>query len=344
MAASSAVDSGVVHVLKPSEMVAAHSRRSSDEARPVHLGPARYREEPDRPADRDRAGHRVHRHPPSRSLIRPICAACPTRPTRAGARVCAGAFPTSFRRTSTLDFVHTLREACDERIEIANPRGSNGIHYCTNPRIVVTSLTPGCGRQDRPAIRRQRPRRDPVLQRRGSVLDRRDLRCAAAAAEPRPDLRRSRRRGRQPRRGQGPGQGQGQGPGDHRPGGVQLGRPDRHGRELPVHPGPAARRVRDPGGVMVMAMGNRETDKGLVFKLPSPSSNRFEHLEMKCDPPDWLDWAYGANVQPARGRLHLGLQQPAVRLRPAKASRAFATPRSWEMLSTSSGRTRTSRR
>ncbi|RYF15755.1 MAG: hypothetical protein EOO77_13075, partial [Oxalobacteraceae bacterium] len=42
-----------------------------------------------------------------------------------------------------LNFTVRIDDAAEQRIEISNPKGSNGIHYVTSPRIKVTSLTPG---------------------------------------------------------------------------------------------------------------------------------------------------------------------------------------------------------
>ena len=46
-----------------------------------------------------------------------------------------------------------------------------------------------------------------------------------------------------------------------------------------------------PEGVSIVAAGNRETDRGVTFRMPAPLSNRFVHLEMKADFEDWFEWA-----------------------------------------------------
>ena len=38
-----------------------------------------------------------------------------------------------------------------------------------------------------------------------------------------------------------------------------------------------------PDNVIIVAAGNRETDRGVTFRMPAPLSNRFIHLEMKVD-------------------------------------------------------------
>ena len=47
-----------------------------------------------------------------------------------------------------------------------------------------------------------------------------------------------------------------------------------------------------PEGVSIVAAGNRETDRGVTFRMPAPLSNRFVHLEMKADFEDWFEWAW----------------------------------------------------
>ena len=46
-----------------------------------------------------------------------------------------------------------------------------------------------------------------------------------------------------------------------------------------------------PDNVVIVASGNRETDKGVTYRMPAPLSNRFVHLEMRVDFEDWLQWA-----------------------------------------------------
>jgi MoxR-like ATPase len=36
-----------------------------------------------------------------------------------------------------------------------------------------------------------------------------------------------------------------------------------------------------PENVVMVAAGNRESDKGVTYRMPTPLANRFIHLEMK---------------------------------------------------------------
>ena len=88
-----------------------------------------------------------------------------------------------------------------------------------------------------------------------------------------------------------------------------------------------------PKGVAIVAAGNRETDKGVTYRMPAPLANRFLHLELRTDYEDWQEWA-------VKNRLHeqvvgyLGFaKQDLYDFDPKSASRSFATPRSWSFVS-----------
>ena len=88
-----------------------------------------------------------------------------------------------------------------------------------------------------------------------------------------------------------------------------------------------------PKGVSIVAAGNREADKGVTYRMPSPLANRFVHLELRTDYEDWLQWA-------TTNRLHeqvvgyLGFaKQDLYDFDPKSSSRSFATPRSWSFVS-----------
>ena len=46
-----------------------------------------------------------------------------------------------------------------------------------------------------------------------------------------------------------------------------------------------------PKGVSLVAAGNRESDKGVTYRMPAPLANRFLHLELKTNFDDWQEWA-----------------------------------------------------
>lgn len=88
-----------------------------------------------------------------------------------------------------------------------------------------------------------------------------------------------------------------------------------------------------PENVVIIAAGNRETDKGVTYRMPKPLENRFVHFELRVDFQDWLNWAVNNNINAdvvgylsfAKGDLY--------NFDPSSSSRGFATPRSWTFVS-----------
>ena len=88
-----------------------------------------------------------------------------------------------------------------------------------------------------------------------------------------------------------------------------------------------------PDNVVIVAAGNRESDKGVTYRMPTPLANRFVHLELKVDFDSWVDWAVVNKIHRdvvgyltfAKGDLY--------DFDSKSSSRAFATPRSWTFVS-----------
>ena len=88
-----------------------------------------------------------------------------------------------------------------------------------------------------------------------------------------------------------------------------------------------------PDNVVMVAAGNRESDKGVTYRMPSPLANRFLHVEMRVDHESWERWA-------TLNRIHKDVvgyigfaKQDLYDFDPRSSSRAFATPRSWTFVS-----------
>jgi hypothetical protein len=88
-----------------------------------------------------------------------------------------------------------------------------------------------------------------------------------------------------------------------------------------------------PDNVVMVAAGNREGDKGVTYRMPSPLANRFIHLEMRVDYDSWLQWA-------TENRIHKDVigyisfaKQDLYGFDPKSISRSFATPRTWTFVS-----------
>lgn len=84
-----------------------------------------------------------------------------------------------------------------------------------------------------------------------------------------------------------------------------------------------------PEGWVVVAAGNREEDRSVVFRMPDALANRFVHLEFAPSFDDWRAWAVARNLHPTIVAF-LSLRRDLLH-KPGGADRAFPTPRSWEM-------------
>jgi len=88
-----------------------------------------------------------------------------------------------------------------------------------------------------------------------------------------------------------------------------------------------------PDNVVIVAAGNRESDKGVTYRMPTPLANRFIHQEMKVDFASWQDWAVQNNIhKDVVGYLSFA-KQDLYDFDPKSSSRSFATPRSWTFVS-----------
>jgi len=88
-----------------------------------------------------------------------------------------------------------------------------------------------------------------------------------------------------------------------------------------------------PDGWAIVAAGNRESDRAVAFRMPTPLRNRFLHLDLEPNLDDWKKWAVESGIHPSV----IGF----LNFRPGLlstfgadfAAQAFATPRTWEYAS-----------
>jgi hypothetical protein len=88
-----------------------------------------------------------------------------------------------------------------------------------------------------------------------------------------------------------------------------------------------------PDNVVIIAAGNRETDKGVAYRMPKPLENRFVHFELRVDFEDWMDWAVNNNINPDVVGYLTFAKNDLYNFDPSSSSRGFATPRSWTFVS-----------
>lgn len=95
----------------------------------------------------------------------------------------------------------------------------------------------------------------------------------------------------------------------------------------------AVGKYRLPENVVMVAAGNRESDKGVTFRMPSPLANRFVHLEVRADFPSWEHWAVQNKIHKDVVGYLAFAKQDLFDFDPRSSSRSFATPRSWAFVS-----------
>jgi len=84
-----------------------------------------------------------------------------------------------------------------------------------------------------------------------------------------------------------------------------------------------------PDNVVIVAAGNRDSDKGVTYRMPMPLANRFVHLEMRPDFNAWQLWAVDKKIhKDVVGYLSFA-KQDLYDFDNKSSSRAFATPRTW---------------
>ena len=83
--------------------------------------------------------------------------------------------------------------------------------------------------------------------------------------------------------------------------------------------------------VVVIAAGNRDADKGVTNRMPTPLANRFTHAEIGLEVQAWCEWAQGAGL-PAEGIAFMNFRKPLLSTFEdalKNGHKAFATPRTW---------------
>jgi MoxR-like ATPase len=198
-----------------------------------------------------------------------------------------------FDVTETIDSIKTIR--------FFNPVGNNGIHYCTDPKIEIDILTPGVHkivekRLDSFTIQL----RDNNGERTSGVIRWRvtgNARAILALEE------------------------FNSAPPSVMAASYQLILDRRIGDYLVPHE------------VMLIAMGNRDTDHGVTFQLAKPVANRFVHIEMEFNWKDFLAWAVNNDIHPEVLGYLARWPSKTYDFDPNAPQHSFATPRTWEFVS-----------
>lgn len=89
-----------------------------------------------------------------------------------------------------------------------------------------------------------------------------------------------------------------------------------------------------PNGWSIVSAGNRESDRGVVYRMPPPLANRFVHFEMEVDFNDWKVWAYNNGIDSSIISFLQYDNSMLFNFDPTSNHKSFATPRSWEFANT----------
>jgi len=89
-----------------------------------------------------------------------------------------------------------------------------------------------------------------------------------------------------------------------------------------------------PEGWSIIAAGNRENDRGVVYRMPPPLANRFVHFDMEVDFGDWKGWAYRRGIDVSIIAFLAYDRSMLFTFDPGSNEKSFATPRSWEYVDT----------
>ena len=88
-----------------------------------------------------------------------------------------------------------------------------------------------------------------------------------------------------------------------------------------------------PDNCIVIAAGNRVTDKSVAFKMPKALANRLLHIQVEGSFTAWNEWAVGYGIHPKVLGFLSFRQTYLMEFDGSNDDLAFATPRSWEMVS-----------
>ncbi len=88
-----------------------------------------------------------------------------------------------------------------------------------------------------------------------------------------------------------------------------------------------------PDNCIVIAAGNRTTDKSVIYKMPKALANRLLHIEISTDFDSWKKWAISNGINDKVIGFLSFRQDYFMTFDAANEDLSFATPRSWEMVS-----------
>lgn len=87
-----------------------------------------------------------------------------------------------------------------------------------------------------------------------------------------------------------------------------------------------------PDNCIVIAAGNRTTDKSIAYTMPKALCNRLIHFSVRSDVRSWLEWAKHNGID-SRIIGFISFDNSRLNITPETSDMAFPTPRSWSFVS-----------
>ena len=88
-----------------------------------------------------------------------------------------------------------------------------------------------------------------------------------------------------------------------------------------------------PDNCIVIAAGNRVTDKSVAYKMPKALANRLMHIEVEGSFDAWKEWAVRSGINDKVMGFLSFKHDRLMKFDSSTDDLAFTTPRSWEMVS-----------
>lgn len=88
-----------------------------------------------------------------------------------------------------------------------------------------------------------------------------------------------------------------------------------------------------PDNCIVIAAGNRVTDKSVAYKMPKALANRLLHINIETSTDTWREWAIRRGINEKVTGFLSFKPDYLMKFDPSNDDLAFPTPRAWEMVS-----------
>jgi hypothetical protein len=85
-----------------------------------------------------------------------------------------------------------------------------------------------------------------------------------------------------------------------------------------------------PPGWVIVAAGNRQSDRAAAQRMPTALANRFAHIEIEPDLESFTEWANASGVHPLMIAFHRFREGKFLHDMKKTDAMAFPSPRSWE--------------